>query len=88
MKDSDLKGFEFDTCLINRSDTFNELLHEVKLPQFYWLKITGKDKNADFRLNSENYLTLSERALNLLKKTNIEHSEIYDLNATPASSNL
>ncbi len=80
LKESELKGFEFGTCLISCSYTFNELLKDTKLPQFYWLKITGRDENADFRLNSKNYLTLSERALNLLKKTKIEHSEIYDIN--------
>ena len=80
LKNSKLKGFKFDTCLISLSYTFRELLPNTQLPQFYWMQVTGSDEKADFRLNKKNYLTLSENAFNLLKKTKIQHSDIYELN--------
>jgi hypothetical protein len=76
LEDARLVGFSLDTVEISVSPEFLELASRHPLPEFRWLKITGKDRNADFRLTPDFRLEVSNRALEILKRFKLEHAEI------------
>jgi len=77
LQNSDLTGFEIANCEVSKAGIFEDL-HPggLDLPTFFWLKINGNNENDDFLISPDFYLTVSEHALNLLKKFNLRHAEI------------
>lgn len=71
-----LTGVEFDDVEISKSHIFNQLHPERKLPEFVWFKFNGKPGNADFGVTPELQLTVSQRALELLKEHGLNHADI------------
>ncbi|HEX8434380.1 hypothetical protein [Archangium sp.] len=76
LEEARLVGFSLDEVEVSTSLEFQELYPGRTLPEFRWLKITGKNREADFRLTQDFRLEVSSRALEVLKKFNIAHAEI------------
>ncbi len=77
-----LTGAHLADVEISKSGLFEDLNPEgLELPQFYWLKISGKPGVDDFGVGHlappHGYsLVLSQRALNLFRAFGIDHAEI------------
>jgi hypothetical protein len=76
LEEAGLVGFSMDDVEVSTSPEFQELYPERTLPEFRWLKITGKDRDADFCLTPNFRLEVSSRALEVLRKFKIAHAEI------------
>ncbi|QRN94504.1 hypothetical protein JRI60_36040 [Archangium violaceum] len=76
LEEARLVGFSLDEVEVSTSPEFQELYPGRTLPEFRWLKMTGKDRNADFCLTPDFRLEVSSRALEVLKEFNIAHAEI------------
>ncbi|WP_394134306.1 hypothetical protein [Aliivibrio fischeri] len=73
---SSLSGYQLNDVYVTRSDEFIEMYPNKELPTFYWLKITGKSGVDDFSISSDNRLVVSSMALKLLRKGNLDGSEV------------
>lgn len=69
-----LSGAEFDEVEVTVSDQFADMYPNREIPKFVWLKVTGTPGEDDFGIASGLRLTVSERALNLLKQIGISHA--------------
>ncbi len=76
LEEAGLVGFSLDTVEVSASPAFLELSSGQPLPEFRWLKITGKDRNADLRLTPDFRLEVSNRALEVLRRFKLAHSVI------------
>ena len=70
-----LSGFRLDDVLITTSDEFKELYPARSLPDFRWLKITGRPGVDDFGLTPDQRLVVSDAALAVLGTLQITHAE-------------
>jgi hypothetical protein len=101
IKKERLTGAVFSEVEITKSKEFHELLPNMHLPDFAWLKVVGEAGRDDFGLlthvhapiseppiDPKNYmLVVSERALDNLRNLGIEHAIVSNFSALPASSN-
>jgi hypothetical protein len=71
-----LTGFSLDEVEVSVSLEFQDMYPRRVLPEFRWLKITGNDRGADFCLTPGYRLEVSSRALEVLRRFNIAHTEI------------
>jgi hypothetical protein len=76
LEEAGLVGFSLDDVEVSVSLEFQEMYPERILPEFRWLKITGKVREADFCLTPDHRLEASNRALDVLRRFNITHAEI------------
>jgi len=76
LEEARLVGFSLDAVEVSVSPEFQELYPGRTLPEFRWLKMTGKDRDADFWLTPDFRLEVSSRALNVLRKFKIAHAVI------------
>ena len=65
---SNITGYEIDTVEVTKSDQFLELYPSLKIPVFWWLKITGRAGVDDFGLSTDNCLVISDRVLIAIQK--------------------
>jgi|tagenome__1003787_1003787.scaffolds.fasta_scaffold20759984_2 hypothetical protein len=73
-----LEGVWFDNVEITKSDEFEHSFSGRSLPQFSWMKITGKPGVDDFGIASDLRLVVSDPALAVLKSSGIAHALIGD----------
>lgn len=71
-----LVGIEVAQAEVSLSPEFKELYPGRSVPDFHWLKITGKNRDADFWLTPDFELEVSDRALNVLRKFSVAHAVI------------
>jgi hypothetical protein len=71
-----LVGFSLDEVEVSVSPEFQELYPGHTLPDFRWLKVTGENRDADFRLTPNFRLEVSSRALEVLRRFNIAHAAV------------
>jgi hypothetical protein len=71
-----LQGFSLDEVEVSTSLEFQDMYPGRVLPEFRWLKITGKDRDEDFCLTPDHRLEVSSRAMEVLRRFNITHAEI------------
>lgn len=71
-----LVGIEVEQAEVSLSPEFKELYPDLSMPDFCWLKITGKNRDADFWITPDFELEISDRALNVLRKFSVAHAEI------------
>ena len=77
IEDRRLTGCIFEFPMISRDQQFDALYGDREIPEFYWLKVIGKDgQDSDFSTSSTNLLVVSERALEVLRSCVIDHCEI------------
>jgi hypothetical protein len=74
-----LTGADFDNVEISVSEQFKELYPQTKLPNFFWLKITGSPGVDDFGIGTDHMLVISERVRTELEGLGIAHAEIVEL---------
>lgn len=70
-------GVEFDRVEVTKSETFNELYPNRQLPEFVWIKITGKAGKDDFGLSEQHRLVVSERILTALQSVKLNQCMVY-----------
>ncbi len=75
-----LSGYKLADCTITKSDTFNELYPNKKLPNFLWLQIVGEAGVDDFGIGKDLRLVVSATALSGLKKHSLNDCEIEEIN--------
>lgn len=66
-------GYAFDSVIISRSETFDELYPETILPEFHWLKVEGKAGIEDVGFSELNHLVVSESVLKVLLQANLKN---------------
>ncbi|HYO64886.1 MAG TPA: hypothetical protein VEU33_02285 [Archangium sp.] len=76
LEEARLVGFSLDDVEVSVSPEFQELYPGRALPEFRWLKITGKDRDADFWLTPDFRLEVSSRTLTVLSKFQLAHAVI------------
>lgn len=73
-----LSGVQFGAVEVTKSEEFDEQSRVRKLPDFRWLKVSGKAGADDFGIGSDHRLVVSERALDVLKPFGLAHALIED----------
>jgi hypothetical protein len=86
LEEARLVGFSLDKVEVSVSPEFLELSPGRTLPEFRWLKISGKGPNDDFGLTQDFRLEVSGWALDVLKKFNIAHAVIAESDSTSPPS--
>ena len=76
MLQADLTGFSFDKVETSASDEFAEFYPARVLPEFFWLKVTGKAEFDDFGVAEDLRLVISSRALELFQANGLENALI------------
>lgn len=69
-------GASFAHVEITKSDDFLELQPAVELPQFVWLKVSGKAGHDDFGIAGDLRLVISERVLDILDHLGIPSATV------------
>jgi hypothetical protein len=64
-------GCSFDDVEITVSDGFLERIGQVDLPQYFWLKVTGKAGRDDFGMSPDYLLVVSERILAQIRRATL-----------------
>lgn len=87
-------GVEFASMTTSKSEQFEEMYPNKKLPKFVWLKITGQGGVDDFgffdkartilagKITQGKRLVVSERVLDIMEKFQIDNCEIDILSAS------
>lgn len=76
LEEAGLVGFSLDDVEVSVSLEFEFMYPGRVLPEFRWLKITSKDREADFYLRPDHHLEVSSRALDILRRFNLAYAEI------------
>jgi len=78
---SQFAGFVLSTFEVSISEQFVELYGDRELPDFYWLRVSGRAGVDDFGLANDHRLVISQRALDLIKHHSLMHADILDWSA-------
>jgi hypothetical protein len=73
---ADLSGFRLADVEIGTSETFDEVGANRQLPEFRRLEVTSRAREADFGLDDDNVLVVSDAALDVLRQGRLEHADI------------
>jgi hypothetical protein len=71
-----LVGIEVAQAEVSLSPEFKELYPGRSIPDFRWLKITSKERDADFWVTPDFELEVSDRALHVLRTFSLAHALI------------
>jgi hypothetical protein len=71
-----LTGFALENVSVSTSPEFDELYPGRQLPKFFWLKVNGNAGRDDFGVSKDYRLVVSERALECLRRFQIENCDI------------
>ncbi len=77
LRDSSLRGYNIKECEIELSEEFLMMQPNIKLPNFYWLQITGMNLDDFYIYNKK--LAVSELAFSILSKFNLSNAVIADI---------
>jgi hypothetical protein len=80
LNDAKLSGYELANCTITKSDTFDELYPNKKLPSFIWLQVVGKAGVDDFGIDKDLRLVVSAAALSALQEHSLNDCDIEEIN--------
>jgi hypothetical protein len=69
-------GYQFDDVEITTDEQFAEFYPDLKLPNYYWMKIYGNPGIDDAGLTKRHDLVVSDRLLDILRRFNIQHCTI------------
>lgn len=73
LTENDFTGYAFNSVIISKSETFDELYSETNLPEFHWLKIEGKAGIEDVGFSESNHLVVSENVLKVLLQASLKN---------------
>lgn len=76
LESSDLSGVEYQSCKVSLSDQRKEMEPDLILPDFFWIKITGVAGKDDFGISESQNLIVSKKALEVLRKSNIDNCDV------------
>jgi hypothetical protein len=74
-----LTGMVVKPVKISKSEQFTDLYGDRELPEFVWIDIVGNAASDDFGMYKDGRLVVSKRALDALKKSQLDHCEIEEL---------
>lgn len=80
-RDIEKKGFSginFSDVIITVSEEFKDLYPTRTLPNFYWMKIEGKEGVDDFGLSEDYRLVISSQVQELLSFYNLSEADFED----------
>ncbi|HEU4728346.1 MAG TPA: hypothetical protein VFT22_10665 [Kofleriaceae bacterium] len=75
LRGSDLTGWRLAPVKVTTSDEYEELYPDVRLPPFHWLQV-GRDPSADLAISAKHRLVASGRALELLRRFQLDNATI------------
>jgi hypothetical protein len=76
LKDLHPTGVAFCEVEVEKSELFRRVHPNRKLPDFLWLKVSGKPGKDDFGLADDLRLVISQRVLDLLKSQHLKNALI------------
>jgi hypothetical protein len=71
-----LTGVSYGEVEVSRSGEFEDLYPNRVLPEFVWLRISGRAGEDDFGTDAMARLVVSEQVLELLKTVNFNHGNV------------
>ncbi len=76
-----LNGAELDEVLVTKDPQFEQFYPELSasLPNWRWLKATGRPEWSDFWQGPDASLVVRPRALQVLNRFNLRHCEILEI---------
>jgi hypothetical protein len=76
-----LSGAQLDDVKVTKDPQFEEFFPDLarSLPEWRWLRPVGEPHMSDFWSRPDGQLVVSERAMNLLRRFNIEHCDTADV---------
>jgi len=79
--DEGLSGVEVDDVKVTKDPQFDQFFPDIarSLPEWRWMRPIGKPHVNDFWQRSDGILIVSERALNVLRRFNIENCEVAEI---------
>lgn len=79
-------GCEFDHAYVSKSEQFEELYPNEQLPDFVWLKVTGRAGVDDFGETDQHEMVVSERVMRVLERVHIENCDVKEYASTPVAA--
>lgn len=73
LRSSELTGWQLAPAKLTTSGEFEDLYPGRQLPEFLWLQV-GRDATADLAISREHRLEVSQRALDLLRRFQIDNA--------------
>lgn len=80
--DARASGVRFGEVEVTKSGEYQDRYPDRPLPSFSWLQVTGRAGKDDFGLSTSGDLIVSERILNLLKASGLDHCEAFEYDPT------
>jgi hypothetical protein len=77
-----LTGVEFAEVEVSVSEQFQMYEHDVELPPFVWLRVSGVAGRDDFGIAVDLRYVLSQRALDALQPVGLDHADIEPFDVT------
>ena len=77
-------GVSFGHVEITKSEQFDEIYPGRQLPEFRWLKVSGKPGVDDFGLTDDFRLVVSQRVLHVLQSHGLDNATVDSFNARPS----
>lgn len=71
-----LSGFELDDVDLVMSDEFTEMYPGRQVPNFRWLKVTGRAGVDDFGLSDDHTLVVSDRVLRTIRQHTLAQCDV------------
>jgi hypothetical protein len=71
-----LSGFYFDDVAVTFSETFTEVYPDKAVPNFKWMKITGKPGIDDAFISIDNILVISKDLLEILQSYGMKNADV------------
>lgn len=76
LEQAGLSGFQIREAEISRSPTFEDLYPGTDLPRFLWLDVNGEPGKDDVAQGPQGRLIVSERALDLLRSSQLSYCSV------------
>lgn len=69
LENSEFTGFEFEEMRVTKVEYFDDNYQlDKSVPEFYWMKINGKEDISDFYIDKESSLFANQKLISYLKK--------------------
>jgi len=73
---------------VEMDEQYRELHPNEPLPEVFWLEITGSAQDADFGLNADGLLIVSDPALAALRRFHLDECQVYDAGNPPSQEQM
>jgi hypothetical protein len=84
LRERRVSGVEFDFVEISENSQFRIFCKDRDLPQFEWMKVIGKLDVDDVVSSGFGQLTVSEKALEVIRSFPLNNCEVYEFDKVPS----